>query len=192
MADTLLRAGLPCALRGAQGDGRTLHGHFAVFNQPTTIRSYFEGEFVERIAPGAFVRSMVEDRANLRVLLNHGHDFDAPGMKPIAEIQTLREDAHGAYYEAGLLDGVPELVVSGLRAGQYGARFRFEVLHDEMAHTPGPPEYTPGALPERTIHQVKLYEFGPVTFGAYPIATAGLRSLTDWYRGQQEARRGAA
>jgi len=30
------------------------------------------------------------------------------------------------------------------------------------------------ALPERTIREAKLYEFGPVTFPTYAGATAGL------------------
>ena len=35
------------------GDGRTLEGYAAVFNQPTEINSW-EGHFNETIAPGAF------------------------------------------------------------------------------------------------------------------------------------------
>jgi hypothetical protein len=36
-------------------------------------------------------------------------------------------------------------------------------------------------MPERTIREVQLFEFGPVVFPAYPAATAGMRSLTDHY-----------
>ena len=39
----------------------------------------------------------------------------------------------------------------------------------------------------RTITDVDLYEFGPVTFGAYAEATSGLRSGTDeWMRSLQD------
>jgi phage head maturation protease len=41
--------------------------------------------------------------------------------------------------------------------------------------------YNPTGLPERTITEAKVMEFGPVTFPAYEGATAGVRSLTDWY-----------
>ena len=36
----------------------TLHGHFAVFNEWTEINSLMEGNFLERIAPGAFKKTM--------------------------------------------------------------------------------------------------------------------------------------
>jgi HK97 family phage prohead protease len=178
----LIRAGLPCTLKGVQGEGRTLTGHFAVFNRFTEINSWFEGRFLERIAPGAFLRTMVQDRGQMRILLNHGRD-PALGSKPIAAIATLREDDFGAYYEAPLFDSVDALVVEGLRAGQYGASFRFQVLREEIVQEPDASDYNPTALPERTIKEAKVAEFGPVTWGAYSEATAGLRSLTDWYHG---------
>ena len=40
-------------------------------------------------------------------------------------------------------------------------------------------EYNPLGLKERTIKESRLHEFGPVTFGAYDGATAGMRSMTD-------------
>jgi hypothetical protein len=36
-------------------------------------------------------------------------------------------------------------------------------------------------MPERTLKEVRVPEFGPVTFPAYVDATAGVRSLTDLY-----------
>jgi hypothetical protein len=40
-------------------------------------------------------------------------------------------------------------------------------------------EWNPQGIPERTVTQARVVEFGPCTFGAYKDATAGLRSLTD-------------
>ncbi len=37
----------------------------------------------------------------------------------------------------------------------------------------------PQGLPERTISELRLYEFGPVLFPAYQGATAAVRSMTD-------------
>ena len=45
----------------------------------------------------------------------------------------------------------------------------FQVLQDEWANVDG--------VEHRTITELKLYEFGPVVFPAYPTTTAGLRSM---------------
>ena len=42
--------------RSVAGDGVTMSGHFAVFDQWTEINSVFEGRFMERIARGASAR----------------------------------------------------------------------------------------------------------------------------------------
>ncbi len=152
----------------------TLVGHFARFNEWAEIDSYSEGHFLERIAPGSFVRTLAEDR--IRVTLNHGKDPDL-GDKPIASPDVLREDPEGAWYEAPLLDGVPLLVVSGLRARQYGSSFRFEVIGEDFDRGAKRSDYNPQGLPERTITEARVHEFGPVTYPAYEGATAGLRTL---------------
>lgn len=163
----------------ADDDGpAVLHGRFAVFNTWTEINSIWEGRFMERVAPGAFKKTMNEGRSQMRVLLEHGHDPQL-GNKPIAAITDLREDDEGAYYEAELFAGLPPLVMDGLRAGQYGASFRFRVLREEFDQEPEKSEHNPEGLPERTIKEAEVREFGPVTWGAYPEATAAVRSFTD-------------
>jgi HK97 family phage prohead protease len=162
----------------ADADTPTLFGHFAVFNRWTLIDSWFEGRFMERIAPGALKKTMRESRPSMRVLFNHGSDPEV-GDKPIAQITDLREDGTGAYYEASLFPGIPPLVMDGLRAGQYGASFRFKVVREEFSEDPGVSEDNPTGMPERTIKEASVPEFGPVTFPAYPEASAQVRSLTD-------------
>jgi hypothetical protein len=160
----------------------TMAGHFAVFNTWTEINSNFEGNFLERIAPGAFGKTFVENRNSIRVLFQHGRD-PVVGDKPLGPIITLREDARGAAYEVTLLDTTYNRdLLPALEAGLYGASFRFAVMQEEHRKSPGASDYNPKGLPERTIRAARVFEFGPVTFPAYAGATAGVRSMTDWYR----------
>jgi HK97 family phage prohead protease len=180
--ENLIRAVMPAVeYRDApsEGDaGPVLFGHFARFNEWTEIRSAWEGNFMERFVPGAFRKTLRERGNSLKVLFQHGHDPEV-GDKPIAAINDVREDDQGAFYEARLFDGLPPLVMDGLRAGQYGASFRFSVVREEINEDPGASEHNPLGLPERTVKESKVAEFGPVTFPAYGGASAGVRSMTD-------------
>lgn len=167
--------------RSGESGMPTLRGHFSVFNTWTTIDSAWEGTFRERVAPGAFSKTIQENRNNIKVLFQHGKDPQV-GDKPLGAISDLREDETGAYYEVPLLDtSYNRDLLPGLEAGLYGASFRFKVLREDFDRDPERSEHNPEGLPERTIKEAALYEFGPVTFGAYPTATAGVRSLTDEY-----------
>ena len=173
-----LRPGIELRDDDPDGDGAapTLFGHFARFNEWTEIDSWFEGRFLERIAPGAFRKTLRE--GSPKVLFNHGRDTTMGGQI-LGEPTVLREDDDGAYYEVRLFDGLPDLLMDGLRSGLYGASFRFRVLREELVQEPKRSDHNPQGLPERTIKEVELFEFGPVTFPAYPSATAGVRSITD-------------
>lgn len=165
-------------MRADEGDGNTLFGYFSVFDTWTEISSYREGRFLEQVAPTAFDAAF-KDTRGIRVLYEHGAD-PFIGNKPIAAPTVMRSDGYGAYYEAELFDAsyVNDLRPA-LRTGQLGASFRFAVEDEEWKAPRRATEHNPEALPERTIKSVRLYEFGPVTWGAYPDATAGVRSGTD-------------
>lgn len=161
----------------SNGEMPTLHGHFAVFNRWTEIDSWVEGHFMERIAPGAFKKTFREQTP--KVLFQHGQDPQI-GDKPLGTIEALSEDATGAAYEVRMLDtAYNRELIPGLEAGLYGASFRFKALRQEIDERPKPSDENPNGIPERTIKELACPEFGPVTFGAYADATAGVRSLTD-------------
>jgi len=168
-------------LRDDSGDGtgRTMHGHFSVFDRWTTIDSWYEGRFMERVRPGSFAATFKERGNKIRVLYDHGHD-PSVGNKPLGAPDVLREDDNGAYYESELFDSsyVNDLLPA-LRAGQLGASFRFKITKDQWIEPKRESEHNPQKLPERSITGVDLYEFGPVTFPAYEDATAGVRSGSD-------------
>jgi phage head maturation protease len=48
-----------------------------------------------------------------------------------------------------------------------------------MVQRPKKTDWNPRGIPERTVQEARVMEFGPVTFPAYAGATAGLRSMTD-------------
>jgi HK97 family phage prohead protease len=176
--------------RAADKDGGmpTLFGHFAVFNVWTEINSFWEGHFLERIMPGAFKKTIRENRSRIRALFQHGQDPQV-GDKPLGPVEVLREEDEGPYYEVPMLDtAYNRELVPGLEAGLYGASFRFEVLREEFAEEPGESEDNPHGIPERSVKEIKLHEFGPVTWPAYAEATAGVRSLTDHFLFEQIAR----
>lgn len=160
-----------------EAEGPLMVGHFAVFNQWTEINSY-EGNFLEMFAPGAFKRTINNNRSKMKVLFQHGYDY-VIGDKPLGPITELREDEEGAYYEVPLLDAgyVREEVLPGLEAELYGASFRFRVIKEAIDEEPEASDHNPHALPERVVKEAHVVEFGPVTFPAYEGASAGLRSL---------------
>jgi len=178
--DDLGRGVWPFELRDGGGDGMpTMFGHFAVFNEWTEIDSLFEGRFMEQLDPTSMDRTMAEERDRMRVLFQHGRDPQI-GSKPLGPIDVLEAQKNGAYYEVPLLDtSYNRDLLPGLRAKLYGASFRFQVFGENWNKKPEKSGYNPDGLPERTITDVSVREFGAVTFPAYASATAGVRSLTD-------------
>lgn len=155
----------------------TLFGHFTPFNRWTEIQSMWEGNFMERVSPGAFKKTFREQTP--KVLFQHGSDPQI-GDKPLGAASVLREEEQGPYYEVELLDtAYVREIVPGLEAGLYGASFRFSVMREEWVDEPTPSDENPKGIPERTLKELRVAEFGPVTFPAYADASAGVRSITD-------------
>lgn len=158
-----------------EGDGLTLEGYGAVFNQQTEINSW-EGNFLEQIAPGAFKRTL---RAKTPVIqFDHGR-HPLVGSIPLGSIEKLSEDSTGLFIRARLHDNwMVEPVRDAIKSGAIpGMSFRFSVPDGKDSwETPA----KKGALPVRTIHEVKLYELGPVVFPAYEQTTVGVRTDDAW------------
>lgn len=174
-------------LRSEGGEMPVMDGHFSVFDGWYEINSSFEGHFMERVAPGAFRKTFNDDagRKNagdrIKVLLEHGHD-PTVADKPLGVPRALEEDGQGARYEVPLLDtSYVRDLVPALKAGAYGSSFRFRVLHDEWEEAPERSDSNPDGIPERTIKEVRVMEFGPTMYPANAGASAGIRSTTDEY-----------
>lgn len=159
----------------------TMLVRFSVFDNWYEIDSFWEGAFLERTVRGAFAKTMRESGSNVKVLFNHGMDFNI-GDKMLGLPTDLREDADAAVLEARLFDtSYNRDLLPGLEAGAYGSSFMFRVIREEWNDEPETSEANPKGLPERTIKEVRLFEAGPVTWPANPAATAGVRSMTDEY-----------
>ena len=157
---------------------------FSPFDMWYEIDSWYEGKFLEKTARGAFKKTIKENRDNVKVLYDHGYDPQI-GNKVLGSIDDLREDPDTPVGEVGLFDtSYNRDLLPGLEAGVYGSSFRFRVIRDEWNDDPGKSDHNPNGIPERTVKEVRLFEFGPVTFPASPAATAGVRCLTDSYYGR--------
>lgn len=178
-------------LRTADATGATLVGHFTKFNRWYEVDSWLEGRFLESVAPGAARKTIKENLSAVRVAFDHGYDPQI-GDKPLGPIELLAEDDEGVAYEVPLLDTdynrdfvLPALegrLMDGRTVGSVlGASFRFRVTKDSWVMEPGRSTSNPDGIPERTISEFRLFEFGPVVYPASPHATAGVRSLTDHY-----------
>lgn len=149
-----------------------LVGDMTVFDTWYEVDSMWEGNFLERFMPGSLDKTIKERVDKIKVLFNHG--MDTLGAMSLGKIRDLTTSKRAASYEVPLFEGVPPLLLSGLRAGEYGSSLKFEVMGERWDD---PPEK--GGLPRRSITEAKLYEFGPVTFPANEAAMAGVRSQGD-------------
>lgn len=163
-------------LRGDEQDGRTMVGYPIVFNRWTEINGW-EGQFLERVHPGAVSKTLRENRDQVKVLFNHGMD-PSIGEKPLGRATVMEADDTGVYVEVPLArtsynEDIAELLRSGVLDGM---SFRFSVVKEDWNDTPERSNLNPDGLPERTIRELRLYELGPVTFPAYSATSVGVRS----------------
>lgn len=146
-------------------DGMTFTGYAAVFNSDSQPLP-----FIERIAPGAFKRSL-QSRNEVKLLWNHDSG------EPLASVRggTLRlvEDARGLKVEATLANTTRGRDVSELIRSKVidSMSFGFSVIKDSWAND--------GST--RTLEAVRLFEVSIVSSPAYEgtAGTVAVRSVTE-------------
>lgn len=167
----------------ADGDGLTIAGYVARFNDPTNI-SDFLGDYVEQIAPGAFARTLAErGAAKIKMQFNHGHDSTF-GQLPIGVWTSLREDKRGLWGEGRIHDNWHTLPIrAAIESGALsGMSFRFKPIAEQWR------QGKDGQPDERTLTELALFEAGPVTSPAYENTTVGVRAAAlDMLRDAQRA-----
>jgi HK97 family phage prohead protease len=136
-------------------DGMTISGYAAVFDSPSEPLP-----FIERIAPGAFTRSL-KSRNEIKLLWNH--DSGEPMASMRGGSLRLWEDGRGLAYEATLANttrgrDVAELIRSKVIDAM---SFGFNVIKDSWDERGN-----------RTLESVRIHEISVVSYPAY-TATAG-------------------
>ncbi len=157
-------ASFPLELAQVSTKGRTMEGYASVFNYPIESGK----DHTTFVRPGAFTKTLKENRAQIQVLFNHGMD-PRYGLLPIGTAEVMQEDKRGLWTEVELHDGPDN---DNIRAALASGSLRAQSIQFETMQ-----ESTNDERTERYIEQVRLWEFGPVTFPANDAATATLHSL---------------
>lgn len=172
----------------ADGKMPTMEVRFSAFDRWYEIDSAWEGNFLERTEKGAFAKTIAESRSQIKSLFNHGFDPQI-GQKVLGKVTNLREESDSPVGDVALFDtSYNRDLLPGLQAGEYGSSMRMRVVKEEWNDLPGVSEHNPKGIPERTIKEVRLFEFGPVTFPANPDSSASVRSMTDEYYAELRSR----
>jgi HK97 family phage prohead protease len=172
---------------GSETQPTMITGYAAVFydpNDPGTEYQLYQDVY-ERIMPSAFNAAVQEDV--VRGLTNH----DSNWLLGRSDLGTLRLsiDKVGLRYEIDPPDtqaGRDTLALLA-RGDLDGSSFSFATYGGRRGKTVWVQETRDGRTVDvREIHDVELYDVGPVTFPAYESTTAGARGK-DWPEHAREA-----
>ncbi|MGF9906953.1 HK97 family phage prohead protease [Brevibacillus porteri] len=151
---------------GEDGSTNTISGYVVKFNQRSQL---IWGEFYEKVAKGAFARSLSENV--IKALWNHRSDFVLGSTKN----QTLRlwEDHIGLRFECDLPNSTwgKDAAESIQRGDVDGMSFGFGVRKDSFTYLKDEDVY------ERTLIDIDLREVSPTPFPAYPDSEVSQRSI---------------
>lgn len=158
-------------IREADDGSMSLRGYAAVFN---SLSEPIFGMFRERIAPGAFKRSIADGDHDVYALWQHDSSF--PLARKSKGTLRLAEDKRGLAVEIDL---------PATSYGRDAAEAVRSGLVDKMSFGFGVPEggdrltdeRSEDGYPIRELTDVELYEVSPVTFPAYPDTQLSARSL---------------
>jgi HK97 family phage prohead protease len=148
-----------------EGDGNTFVGYAAVFNSPSEPLP-----FIERIAPGAFSKSLRNRKRDIRLFVNHDSSMVLASRNSGTLI--LAEDERGLRVEATLPDttagrDMKELLRTGV-VDKMSFGFQVDRRGDQWSDD--------GM--ERVLTSVRVFEVSVVTgFPAYESTMASVRSL---------------
>jgi HK97 family phage prohead protease len=150
-----------------EGDGNTFVGYAAVFNSPSEPLP-----FIERIAPGAFSKTLRARKQDIKLYVNHNSDMVLASRN--SGTLRLSEDERGLRVEADLPEDVSYSrdLMALMRSGvvdKMSFGFQVDRKGDRWSDDGS----------ERVLTSVRLFEVSVVTgFPAYEATTAAVRSLS--------------
>ena len=147
----------------AEGDGFV--GYAAVFNSPSEPLP-----FIERIAPGAFTRTLRDRKKDIKLYVNHNSDMVLASRR--SGTLRLSEDERGLRVEADLPDTTAGRDIRELMRTGVVDKMSFGFQVDRKGD-----KWSDDGM-ERTLTSVRLFEVSIVTgFPAYEATMAAVRSL---------------
>lgn len=158
---------LQLELRAPQAESRTVEGYAAVFNKDSERM----GNFVERIAPGAFDNVLNDDTV---ALFNHDPNYPLARNK-VSMSMSVDENGLKYRFDAPNTTAGNDLL-ENLRIGNVrSSSFAFTVAKESWTYSED------RSVPHiRTIEKVdRLFDVSPVTYPAYPDTSVALRSLSN-------------
>lgn len=163
---------------GAEGEAPQISGYAAVFDTDSEPLADYPGvRFIERVAPGAFAKTIVEH--DIRALFNHDPNY-VLGRKRAGTL-TLREDSHGLAVTILPPDTqwARDLMTSMKRGDLSQMSFMFKTVRDQWEKVED--AQTGARTNKRTLLEVRLYDVSVVTFPAYPATQANARANSGEY-----------
>ena len=164
-----------------EGEGadakRKVRGYAAVYASDSENLGGENYRMIEQIQSGAFDDVLKDD---VRALFNHDANLILARSKAGAGTLKIGTDARGLWYEFEAPDTQAgrDLMVSLARGDVDQSSFGFTVSKEGQKWEESTRDGVTTA--RRTITKVsRLYDVSPVTYPAYPDASAALRSLTE-------------
>lgn len=154
--------------KAGEGDPIGVTGHAAVFERDSLpLWDWWMGTIVERIAPGAFAKTIQE--ADIRLLINHDANLVLARNK--AGTLRLSEDGIGLLIDGdmGATSYARDLAISMERGDVSQMSFAFRIVKEAWTETAE-------GIPLRTVQEAALSDVSIVTYPAYPDSDVGLRS----------------
>ena len=148
-----------------EGDGMTFSGYAAVFDSPSQPLP-----FIERIAPGAFAKTLRDRKRDIRLFVNHDSNLVLASRN--SGTLRLSEDAVGLRVEADLPNTTAGRDIAELMRTGVVDKMSFGFQVDKRGD-----RWSDDGM-ERVLTSVRLFETSIVTgFPAYESTLATVRSL---------------